>query len=382
MIIIDRPKLANQLSTKLSKFDSVKIVGQYTNPYIGLKHVKSTRIDVVFLNIKMSLFNGLTIAKQLKAENPNINIVFVTQDHQYAVKAFEINALDYLIKPIQHSRLQKTLSRIHPQVDEKQKANGMVICCFSSLHIIDKGKNCLVNLRWRTRKTEELFAYLLLNHGKNIGKEFLVDLLWPHISWQRGISQLYNAVYQIRKTLTERNINMEIENTDQYYILHLNDTELDIDQWERAIDHLPSINERTISKHIQLIYQYKGDVFRDSNYIWSIKEKNRLRETWFYHISQVTNYLFEAGKYIQIINIYHHVQQVHPLDPKSYEMLMKLYAFMNNHKAVTFQYKELKKMLDREFDAKPDHKIRSWYSRWCNDESVYHESIDPHPLNS
>src|SRR5690625_5787831 len=150
MIIIDQPMLANQLLTKLSKFDSVKIVGQYANPYEGLKHVKSTRIDVVLLNIKMSFFNGLTIAKQLKAENPNINIVFVTQHHQYAVKAFEINALDYLMTPIQHRRLQKTLSRIHPQVDEKQKANGIVICCFSSLHIIDKGKNCPVNLRWRT----------------------------------------------------------------------------------------------------------------------------------------------------------------------------------------------------------------------------------------
>jgi len=375
MIIIDQPMLAKHLAEQLREFEFVKIVGQHANPYDGLKHIKSTKIDVVFLNIEMSLLNGLSVAEHLKSDDPSIHVVFVTQYHHYAVQAFEINALDYLMQPIRRNRLKNTLSRIYPQPYKEKRANNIHICCFGSLRIKFGEKNHPMNIRWRTRKTGELFAYLLLNHNKNVRKDFLVDLLWPHIGWQRGISQLYSAVYQMRKTLNELNINIEIESCDQHYILHLNNIKLDIEKWEQSIDNLSEINERTISEHMQTIYQYKGDIFRDLNYAWSVKEKDRLRETWLYHIGQVTKYLFERGKFIQIINIYHHVQDAYPTGTESYEMLMKLYAYMNNYGAVAYQYKALKKMLADEFDTEPSLETQNWYNQWRNNKAVYLESI-------
>lgn len=376
LLIIDQPIISNQLVDQLKTFDFVEIVGQHSNPYEGLAHAKSTRLDVVFLNIEMSLLNGFSIAEYLKSQNPNIAIVFVTQHLQYAVQAFEINAIDYLTLPVERNRLQKTINRIYPSTyHKKNKSNHIVICCFGTLMFKTKGDNRSINIQWRTRKSEELFAYLLFNHGKNIRIDYLVDLLWPHTCWERGISQLYSAIYQIRKTLKELDINIKIENSNQSYILHINDVELDVEKWEQAINQLPPIKDRTIPEHIQTIHQYKGDIFHESDYIWSKKEQNRLRDTWLYHVRQVTNYLFEKGQYIQMINIFHHVQEIHPFDAYSYEMLMKLYAYMNNYNAVVMQYDALKNMLKQQFDIQPSKDIQKWYEQWRKNKVVYLESI-------
>lgn len=376
LIIIDQPIISNQFVDELKAFDFVEIVGQYSNPYEGLAHAQNTSTDVVFLNIEMSLLSGFKIAEYLKTHNPNIAIVFVTQYRQYAVQAFEINAIDYLTLPIKRNRLQNTINRIYKFVSSrKNKSENIVICCFESLMFKVKGDSRPLKIHWRTRKAEELFAYLLFNHGKHIRIDYLVDLLWSHICWDRGISQLYSSIYQIRRTIKKLDINIEIENFKQSYILHINDVELDIEKWERAINQLPPINEQTISEHMQTIRQYKGDIFCEPDYIWSKKEQKRLRATWLYHVKQVINYLFEKGKLIQIINIFHHIQEVHPFDTYSYKMLMKLYAYMNNYGAVVMQYDALQHMLQKQFDLKPDKDIQKWYEQWQNNKVVYLESI-------
>lgn len=376
LIIIDQPIIANQLVDQLGEYEFVNIVGQYANPYEGISYAMDTEIDAVFLNIEMSLLNGFTVAEYLKSINPNIAIIFVSQHRHYAVKAFEMNAADYLMLPIQQKRLQNTMKRIYPIINKVEESlSPVVVCCFGSLNFKRKRSSRPINIRWRTRKTEELFAYLILNHGQNIRKDFLVELLWSHIDWQQGVSQLYSAIYQIRQTLNKLQVNITIESSNQYYILHLNGVELDIEKWEHIIDHLPPINDQTIDKHIQTIYTYKGDIFRDLGYIWAKKEKMRLRETWLYHIEQVTKYLFKHGQYVQMINIYHHVQDVYPIGTESYEMLMKLYAYMNNYRAVILQFESLKEMLQSEFDIEPSDDIQHWYKKWCNNRAVYLESI-------
>lgn len=376
MIVVDRQDITEQLIEQLETFDNINIIATYTNPYESIKEIKSKKPDIVFMNIKMSNINGLAIAKYMKEINPNMNVVFVTTYTEYAVQAFEINVLDYIVYPVEKERLQLTVNRIDNQQGTRHSTNtGIYVCCFGNLVMRQKGEDRPINIRWRTRKTEELFAYLLLHNNQNVRKDLLVDTIWPYIDWRRGISQLYSAIYQIRKTLREMKINIEIKSSDQYYILHLNGIELDINHWESLIQNLPPLNEQTVSDHLQVIYDYKGEIFRDLDYIWSGKEKDRLHQTWLYQVNQVTKFLLGAGKYIQVINIYHHMQVVDPLSTKSYYMLMQLYAYMNNSSAVKMQYAALKNMLAREFDIEPDDYIKQWYKEWCDNKVVHLESI-------
>lgn len=374
LIINDQKKVRSELSKMLATFDCVGSIDQHANPYDGLVAAKKNKPDVVFLNIEMSALNGLAVAEHLKSELPEIGIVFVTEHRHYAVQAFEINAVDYLTRPLTYERLENTFKRLKHQLSIRKKQE-VIINCFGALSFATEKENKLIDVRWRTRKTEELFAYLVFYHNEKMRKDLLVDLFWPHINWQRGISQLYSAIYQIRQTMQKFDFDIEIESTDQYYVLHLNGFETDVKLWEEQIDSLPEINEKTLSLHIQTIYQYQGDLFGDYQYSWIQKERNRIRETWLYHIQQISSYLLKKDKYIQTINIYHHVQDVYPTGEDAFFMLMKLYAYMNNYQAVELQYKALQQMLRKELGTKPRKEIREWYDHWRNNRVIYLESI-------
>ena len=92
--------------------DELKIVGEVDNGIEAVEMLKVLKPDIVFLDINMPDINGLDVAQIALEKNPNLKIIFITAFNQYAIKAFEINALDYLVKPIEYSRLKKTMARI------------------------------------------------------------------------------------------------------------------------------------------------------------------------------------------------------------------------------------------------------------------------------
>lgn len=75
------------------------------------------KVDVVFLDIEMPGLNGIELAEKITEMNPNSSIVFVTAFDHFAIKAFELNSLDYLLKPIQFERIQSTTKRLKKQMD-------------------------------------------------------------------------------------------------------------------------------------------------------------------------------------------------------------------------------------------------------------------------
>ena len=91
------------------EFDGFEIVGEAANGVEALEAVEEYRPDLIFLDIEMPGFGGFEVIQQLS----NVPaIVFVTAYDEYAVRAFEANALDYLLKPVQPERLQRALGRI------------------------------------------------------------------------------------------------------------------------------------------------------------------------------------------------------------------------------------------------------------------------------
>lgn len=93
--------------------DMVKVIAEVENGWLALEKINVTEPDVVFLDIKMPEISGLEVAKIITEKNSAIKIVFVTAFDEFALKAFEINAIDYLVKPVCLSRLSKTILRLN-----------------------------------------------------------------------------------------------------------------------------------------------------------------------------------------------------------------------------------------------------------------------------
>ncbi|WP_113638821.1 LytR/AlgR family response regulator transcription factor [Nubsella zeaxanthinifaciens] len=110
-IIIEDEQLARQrLKRLLNNYSEIEIIGEAENGQLGLQLIESLRPDLIFLDIEMPVLNGFEMLAKLKENLPKI--VFTTAYDQYAIKAFEEGSIDYLLKPIELERLDKTILKL------------------------------------------------------------------------------------------------------------------------------------------------------------------------------------------------------------------------------------------------------------------------------
>lgn len=163
----------------------------------------------------MPEINGLQAAEMLQEACPNANIIFVTAYNHYAVEAFEINALDYILKPVRNDRLLKAVQRLEERLSLAPKLiiakEEVTIRCLQSLRF-ERGGQSLNNLRWRTSKAQELFAFLLHNRNRFVSKDMLIELLWPDFNLKKASTHLYTTIYQVRQCLKQNEVDLHISN--------------------------------------------------------------------------------------------------------------------------------------------------------------------------
>ncbi|BDH63757.1 hypothetical protein MTP04_38870 [Lysinibacillus sp. PLM2] len=120
-IIVDDEEIALiSLEKLLESFSEVKVLNKFNNDDELLSYIKKEKIDVAFLDIEMGKFNGLDLAEAILSMQPTIHIVFVTAHSEYAVQAFELNSIDYLLKPVSLKRLQKTITRVKEKLHQSE----------------------------------------------------------------------------------------------------------------------------------------------------------------------------------------------------------------------------------------------------------------------
>jgi two-component system LytT family response regulator len=108
-LIDDEPLALSRLARLLAATKRVDIIGRATDPAEGLAQLAAADADVAFLDIHMPGLTGLEVAVRVP---PKLMVVFTTAHDQHAVAAFEVNAVDYLLKPIERDRLNAALDRI------------------------------------------------------------------------------------------------------------------------------------------------------------------------------------------------------------------------------------------------------------------------------
>ncbi|WP_111682922.1 LytR/AlgR family response regulator transcription factor [Winogradskyella tangerina] len=110
-IIVDDEAMArNIIASHLSKIKSVNVVALCKNAIEAFNTISNTKIDLVFLDINMPEISGIAFAKSI---NKDIKIIFTTAYRDYAVDGFDLQALDYLLKPISFERLLKAVNRYY-----------------------------------------------------------------------------------------------------------------------------------------------------------------------------------------------------------------------------------------------------------------------------
>lgn len=119
-IIIDDERLArNELKKLLQDFSDVEVIGEAANANEGIEKIEALSPDLIFLDIQMPGKTGFDMLCELETAP---HVIFTTAYDEYALKAFEVNALDYLMKPVEPKRLADALYKLQ-QAEEKEQQN-------------------------------------------------------------------------------------------------------------------------------------------------------------------------------------------------------------------------------------------------------------------
>ncbi|MEI6285386.1 MAG: response regulator [Bacillota bacterium] len=237
-IVVDDEKLAlDDLVYLLEETKKITVIGKFFSPVAAQNFVlDGAKPDVAFLDIQMAEMNGLDLAEGLIERGSGIKIVFVTAYNEHAVEAFALNALDYLLKPTDLQRVEKTVDRLivnSPVTVNSQKKVAVKLFGRFSLTVDDRP------MKWHSRKAEELLALLVVNEGQPIHKEKLCEMLWGDDFQAKTIINLQTTMFRVRQSLEQLGCKTKITCRNSCYCLDARDWRSDLSQLQQLLQEKP-----------------------------------------------------------------------------------------------------------------------------------------------
>ena len=196
-LIIDDERLAREeVKRALEKYKEFEIIGEASHVDEAILLIDDLKPDILFLDIHMPGKSGFNLLEELTTVP---EVVFTTAYDQYAVKAFEINALDYLVKPLREERFAKTIEKVKIELAEKAKLKSEVLPMHRKIFIKD-GEKCHFIPLTEIYFIESLDNYARLYFGKQKAMikrslNLLAEKLDPKVFFRINRSQIINIHY-------------------------------------------------------------------------------------------------------------------------------------------------------------------------------------------
>src|SRR5262245_41287032 len=124
-VVVDDEQLArDELGYLLGQIGGIEVIGQAGNGVEAVTTIDRLRPDIVFLDVQMPGLTGFEVARRLVDDQSPAQIIFVTAYDQHAIEAFEVNAVDYLLKPVEQARLEMAIDRARKRITVDRALHG------------------------------------------------------------------------------------------------------------------------------------------------------------------------------------------------------------------------------------------------------------------
>ncbi|MFB5761968.1 response regulator [Paenibacillus medicaginis] len=358
VIVEDEKPILDLMKVVIGRNPHYTITGAFTNPLEALACLSELRPDVAFLDVEMPKMNGLELAQNINELSKQTQIVFTTAYKEYALDAFGVQALDYILKPVTPAAIERVTERLanrkNDAVPGGRGRGASVIRCFGSFEVRNpKG----AQIRFPTRKTEELFAYFLCHSNREIGKWLLTDLLWPDIEEERASHSLHQTIYQIKKMLKGHAIGMDIRKTRDGYVLETLDEHFDVLDYQRFD---PTRTERLADygEAERLCSLYRGPLLDGKPYLWKVPHEEALGK----HFTALTRSLIQRDlseeNWIGAEHRLHAYLAVYPLDEEMNQILLDMYADRGFKEKIARHYARFEASYRMELGLEPPLEMR------------------------
>jgi len=293
IIVDDEQPSVDKLEKMLHNSGMVEIKGKFTEPLKALEFLKTNRIDVSFLDIEMPDMDGIDLSNRITDLQGKIAIVFVTAYNQYAVEAFRLNALDYLLKPVSADRLRETLDRIIEEKNIGMNYAGLTVRCFGKFRVTIGSEE----VKFRTEKAEELLALLIDRRGSFVGRSQIIDCLWEEYEGDRALIHFNTTLHYMKKALLRHGVQVPIEHDRGSYRIETASITCDYCQFHALASGDGAASPDNALKFEEAAALYTGSYLSGKEYAWAERSRQMLKDQYFSLLIELSGFYKAAGSH-------------------------------------------------------------------------------------
>lgn len=362
VVIDDNPTSLAQMEMELSKLKDIQLMKSFLDPKEAKTFIIENEVDTVLLETEFSKVSGLDMTEQIQQVKPDVMVSFVSTNEKYAVEAYELNIIDYIIKPVMKSRLKKTLTRMKDlhRLHNADPIKALDIQLCNRFEFIRENK--YEPIVWQTKKSEELFLYLLHHNTEVLSKQTLRKVLWPN---EKASTIRFNkTIAQVKEVLERFNSHFELMESDQGYQLQLEHVYVDMWQWKEELSKLPAISDTSINDYERVMRKNAGVYLNCYPFDWLTEDQEALEAAWASVALKIAQYYYDKKIYGIAQHWYRTICARRPGDESAFLALMKVYELQGNEIQIARCYKELQLTLLKKHAIAPSEAIQNWYKAW------------------
>ncbi len=365
VILVDDDKSTLLIMKKMiSKILNIELVGSFQRTVEAYRFLKNNKVDVAFVDINLPEENGLDFARRVKEEAADTAVIFLTAHKEYALEAFEVQAFDYIVKPISQARLESTIQRMkqrylfpcHTKIN--MDSPRLYAYCLGAIEVVGEDNRIV---HFSSSKSIELLAYLLAKNGRFVSKWSVIEDVFRGMPPQNAETYLNTTVYKLRKALEAHGMKSAIISHNESYKIDINDIYVDFIDFESRVTSFFGFNISNQEEALNTEKLFAGELFGEKDYYWALPQKERLSEVYWSFAKRLVHYLLDGNQLTVALQILKKLVYLNELDEEVSCLLMRIYAAQKDRLSLERQYERYKKVLRRELGILPENATINLY---------------------
>lgn len=329
LVLIDEDiRLAKHIATQLMLYEELEVVVERDiskiDQYIYHYAPHAVILETCYLSI-----SGIEVARYLAQRYPHIIIIFMTKHKHYALTAFEMRAVDYLVHPITPVRLNKMVRKLQALNEVLDLTQRIYIDVLGQVTVKDYQ---LQPIKTRTKKATELLCFLWYTQQTPPSRDLIIEALWPDTPVQKAIELLHSTLYQLRKVLQLHGYEEAIIVRNRRYNLMI-----DVVADSQCVTSLIATIPYEQTSIDTILRYYKGEAFEDVSYSWTNAMQQIIQDKVRNYFLDLLTQDVSAKSKVQIAE---HLYHSKTYDEHCVLTLMKYYYETNQRSKIIEVYTE------------------------------------------
>lgn len=361
-LIDDERPCLDEMAWLLKQYPDLEVTGMDTDPAKALESIAEYMPDAVFLDIDMPKMDGLELALLIQERCPGIILIFVTAHAQYALEAFKVHPLDFLLKPVKQTRLDDCIAYLrkhyvllHPERVERPQ---LMILCFGTFELI-----CENEVKWGTRRVKELLLYLIGRNGSQASKLEMLGALFGRQNDKSTIHNLYMTIYRLKSLLYTMDPERKLIRLTEDNALIIAPGVCDFTDFIRFAGENAVITEKNAKEAERVLSLCRGHYLEKESFEWADDNTNEV-ETEYERIALgLGSCHIAAGRLIEAERVLTVLLLRSVLCEEAHTLLLDLTMQTGSHDAYMARYEQYARILKKELRLKPAVRYREHYER-------------------